>query len=228
MKLSKLLNQSKNNKEKGVGKNIAKNGLKAVLTMFIPKILIVSTAAILISSFFDYVIELVTAKSTPQTIYDKLEVESMADLVEVKEDGNGGYYLDFKEDTDEKLSKIVKFMNSKAGVHNLPDSEEFLKKLIKAEVITQFPNLGGQVPDNSDGFQGAVKIRRVTPDKEISEVKNTGSGETTALEDDVEYDTEDKSDYEDIVKQWQAGKKLVINSQAIVYEQTASKLNPGF
>lgn len=227
MKLSKLLNQSKNNKEKGVGKNIAKNGLKAVLTMFIPKILIVSTAAILISSFFDYVIELVTAKSTPQTIYDKLEVESMADLVEVKEDGNGGYYLDFKEDTDEKLSKIVKFMNSKAGVHNLPDSEEFLKKLIKAEVITQFPNLGGQVPDNSDGFQGAVKIRRVTPDKEIGEVKNTGSGETTALEDDVEYDTEDKSDYEDIVKQWQAGKKLVINSQAIVYEQTASKLNPG-
>ncbi len=227
MNLSKLLNQGKKNKGKGIGKNIAKKGLKAVLIMFLPKILVFSTVAVLISSFFDYVIELVTAKSTPQTIYDKLEVESMADLVEVKEDGNGGYYLDFKEEIDEKLSKIVKYINSKAGVHNLPNSEEFLKKLIKAEVITQFPNLGGQVPDNSDGFQGAVKIRRVTPDKEIGEVKSTGSGETTALEDDVEYNTEYKSDYEDIVKQWQAGKKLVINSQAIVYKQTESKLNPG-
>ena len=40
--------------------------------------------------------------------------------------------------------------------------------MIKAEVVTQFPDLAGKISsDSEDGFQGAVTIRRVTPNKEL-------------------------------------------------------------
>ena len=77
-------------------------------------------------------------------------------------------------------------MNSTTGVHNMPNSSEFLKKIIKAELITQYPDLGGTIPEGSDGFQGAIKIRRATPDKQIEEMKNTGVQDSIpVVEDDV-------------------------------------------
>ena len=42
---------------------------------------------------------------------------------------------------------------------NLPDDIDFLKNMLKAEVYTQFPDLGGNIPnDSEDGFQGAITI----------------------------------------------------------------------
>ena len=193
-----------------------------VLLKFWYIILILVTLAVL----FDFIIEIVTAKSTPDKIIEELEVEEIADLVEIKS-SDGGYYLDFKEGIDEKLDEIVEGMNSTAGVHNLPKNKEFLKKLIKAEAITQFPDLGGEIPEGTDGFQGSVKIRRVSPNKDVGEMKNTGKGETSAIEKDTVYDTIQNGNYDEILKTWQAGKKLTIKSDAKVYKQTESELDPG-
>ena len=225
MKLSNLLNSDKdgNKEEKGIGKKIKKK----ITRKLIKKVILIVAVPILILGIFDYSIEITSAKNTPEKIYELLGVDSIEKLVEVKDDGNGGYYLDFKDGTDEKIEKLIDESASRGGIHNLPTDAEIVKKMLKAEVITQFPDLGGEIPEDSDGFQGAVKVRRVTPDKEIGELKNTGSGETTAIENDVDYDTTEKSDYEDIVKEWKAGKKLTISSEALVYKQTESKIDPG-
>lgn len=193
-----------------------------VLLKFWYVVLILVTLAVI----FDFVIEIVTAKTTPEKIVEELEVEEIADLIEIKS-SDGGYYLDFKDGVEEQLDTIIKGMNSTPGVHNLPRDKEFLKKLIKAEIITQFPDLGGKIPEGSGGFQGSVKIRRVSPNKNVGEMKNTGQGETSAIEKDTIYDTIQNGDYDQILKTWQAGKKLTIKSDAKVYKQTESELNPG-
>lgn len=225
MKLSNLLGSGKDEEknEKGIGKKIKKKITRKLIT----KAILIFTVPVVLMGIFDYSTEKTTAKNTPEKIYKSLDVDSIEKLVEVKDDGNGGYYLAFKDGTDEKIEKLIDEAASTGGIHNLPTDVEIVKKMLKAEVITQFPDLGGEIPEDSDGFQGAVKIRRVTPDKAIGELKNTGSGETTAIENDVDYDTIEKSDYEDIVKEWKAGKKLKISSDALIYKQTESKINPG-
>ena len=139
----------------------------------------------------------------------------------------GGYYLDFVDDFDEKVEEINKKMNTITGVHNLPNTSEFLKKIIKAEVITQFPDLGGVVPEGTDGFQGSIKIRRATPDKQIEEMKNTGVEDSIPVVEDEVLDPGGTSKYEEIVKSWSAGQELTIRATAKVYEQAESELNPG-
>ncbi len=173
------------------------------------------------------------AKNQPVEIRKILEVEEMRELVDIKESPDGsGYYIEFKENFGSKVSEIVEKSKKNAGVHNLSFEfdEEFLKKIIKAELITQYPNLGGNIPEGSDGFQGAIDIRRVTPDKEIGSIDdNPGEGETTHIEKpsvDDPVDTE-LVPQEEKVKKWQDGEILRIEENAIVYEQAESVLNPG-
>lgn len=157
----------------------------AVLSQIWPALL----AICIIGGIIDFVTEITTAQNTPERITSGFEVEDVADLIQIKEDGQGGYYLDFVDDFDEKAEAIVKNINSTPGAYNVPTDSEFLKKIIKAEVITQFPDLGGTVPEGSDGFQGSIKIRRVSPDKEIGEMKNTGAEDAVPIQEEVAYDT---------------------------------------
>ena len=95
-------------------------------------------------------------------------IKDVSELIEIKGNEKDGYYLDFIDGIDDKLNDIVKKYNKSSEYHNLPKDINFLKKIIKAEVVTQFPNLAGKVSsDSKDGFQGAVEIRRVTPNKEL-------------------------------------------------------------
>ena len=96
-------------------------------------------------------------------------------------------------------------MNSTTGVHNMPNSSEFLKKIIKAELITQYPDLGDSRALR-DGFQGAIKIRRATPDKQIEEMKNTGVQDSIPVVEDDVLDPGGTSKYEEIVNHGQQDK----------------------
>lgn len=216
MKLSNLLGSGKKKGAENLFQRLIKKEGKKIL---IRGITIVALPVVILAAV-DYTTEITSAKNTPKKIYDKLEIESIEDLVEIKENDDGEYYLGFKDGIDDKLSDLIEYAASTAGIHNLPNDVDILKNMLKAEVVTQFPNLGGEIPDGSDGFQGAVKIRRVTPDKEIGELKNTGSGETTTVETDGDEDINGKSDYEDTVKNWKAGKKLTLSKDVTVYEQT--------
>lgn len=212
-------------------KKVAKTTVKAIMAVpFIIKFVAVFSLASILVNIFDFAIEIFTANNTSENMYSTLEVEDMKSLVEIKKsEDDSGYYLDFVSDFDEKVEKIINDANRGAGFHNLPDDEEFIKKLIKAEVITQFPDLGGNIPDGSEGFQGSIDVRRVTPNKQIGSIDdNPGRGETTTLEPEITYDTVNaNTSSEEKVKTWVEGQTLLIKSEAIVYEQEESQLNPG-
>ena len=213
------------NAAKNAGKNkIKKFILKRLIGFGRPFLFIGIIAAILllfILGVFDLGIELSSGENNPELIYETLEVEDIAELVEIKEDGNGGYYLDFQDDIDDKLQEIVDKSNA-GDYHNVPTDIDFLKRMLKAEVYTQFPDLGGTVPSNStDGFQGAVQIRRVTPNKDVGEMENTGRGETSNLEQgtvDEPVSVEDRND-QNKIDSWQSGQSLrIVVSEANLYE----------
>ncbi len=205
-------------KEKGkkeakkLAKKVALKGL-AVLSPIIPYILIAVFATSFVLGIIDLAVELFTAENNPQLIYDTFEIEDVAELVVIKENGSGGYYLDFVDDIDKKLEEIINKMNKNGEYHNVPDDVNFLKKMLKAEVVTQFPDLGGEIPSSStDGFQGAVQIRRVTPNKDPGVMENVGKGETSNLEQgevNEPVEIEDRNDRNKL-ESWTSGQKLKI------------------
>ncbi len=195
----------------------------------IPIIIVAILIGSLVSTVISWVVDLFTPEKTVQNIYSELEIEDVAELVEIKKNSSGEYYIDFKENIDSKLETVIKKANSSSGgSHNLPKDVEFLKEAIKAELVTKFPNLGGDIPEDSSGFQGAVNLRRITPNKNIGEMKDTGKGETSNIEQDEVIDpNENFTEYEKIVKQWKEGDKLYTNGDAVFYVQTESELDPG-
>lgn len=213
---------------KSMPKKIATLVSTLITTLFtiIPIILLSSIILIAIVAI-DWVIELFTAKANAKEIYSDLKVKDMSNVIQIKQNSEGEYYLDFIDGIDEVLENYINKMNGQAGYHNLPKDVEFLKKILKAEVCMKYPNLGGNVPEEEDGFQGVVDFRRVTPDKDIGAMVNTGEGETTVIEEEEIDDIVQINEYEDIVKGWKKNKELEVLSRAIVYKERESKLHPG-
>lgn len=153
-----------------------------ILAKFLPIILI----AAIIFTCFEWLIEWFESIGTVEIIYSALgtlnsgnsEEHNFNSLVEIKGDEKNGYYLDFKSDVDSKIEEAINnLQNTNDTVITL--EKELLKKMIKAELITQFPDLGGKVTSGTNQFQGAVKIRRISPNKSYGEIKNTSSGAET-------------------------------------------------
>ena len=151
-----------------------------VFAKLLPLILIIS----LFTTAFEWLIEIFESEDTPEVIYASLldeedaKSKNLASLVQIKGDAKNGYYLDFEDNIDEKINNTIKELESAKHV-GVSIDKDLLKKIIKAELITQYPNLGGNVANGGNQFQGAVKIRRITPNKSYGEIKNTASGETT-------------------------------------------------
>lgn len=233
MGLLRNIEQSKANKARKKAMKIAKriqmflHGLFAVV-----KLLPLLTAIILVTSVIgtvvSFITDIFTSEGTAKKTYECLEVKDLSELVEIKDDGNGGYYLGFKDDAEKKIKSLYKSINKDIDSHNVPKDEEFLKELIKAELVTKFPDLGGNIPEGSDGFQGAVSLKRISPDKEIGELKLVSGGKTSNIEQEENNDpNEDVSAYEQIVKNWKSGQELYIAKNSYAYEQEESKKNPG-
>lgn len=150
-----------------------------IFVKILPIILIVSLVVVI----FSWIIELFQAEDTADTIYaqllnsDIISSQEFSSLVEIKGDEKNGYHLEFKEGFDEKCDKVVEELK-KTPKTVVSVDKDLLKQMIKAELVTQYPNLGGSV-SGTDQFQGAVRISRITPDKKYGEIKNTSSGETT-------------------------------------------------
>lgn len=156
------IQDAKRNEKNKAGKKL-KDNIKKAITALVTSVFfkLISTILVLLvlHSIITTLIESIFSTNTPEAIYEGLEVDNLADLVEIKGNSTGGYYLDFKEGTDEKLVKIVKQLEKSAGVKSI--DIDLLKKMIMAEVITQFPNLGGKntysVSSSVDAFLAEAK-----------------------------------------------------------------------
>lgn len=140
--------------------------------------------ALLAINVFQYVIEVLTAQNTPDQIYEALDIADIKELIQIEGNKAEGYHLEYVDDIDEKIEKLIEVLGNKSGVYTFNKNDsDLIKEMIKAEAITQFPNLAGEYNADNEEFQGAVTVRRITPNKEISEMKNTGTGEVTTLGD---------------------------------------------
>lgn len=160
--------QAKKQAKKMAKKAAMKAGMHimAVVAPYLVPALLIIFGIIFVIGIIDLGVELFTGENNPQLIYDTLEIEDVSELIAIEGDETNGYYLDFIDEIDEKLEEIIEKYNKNPEYHNLPDDIDFLKNMLKAEVYTQFPDLGGNIPnDSEDGFQGAITIRRVTPNK---------------------------------------------------------------
>lgn len=225
--LQKAMKMAKNIKTAFAAVGVALKSIPFLTAMWLA-ITVVTLITSIFTTIISYISDITSAKRTVDKTYSTLDVQDLSELVEIKYDISSGYYIDFKEGASEKLKDLSKVINNEIGGGAVPDDEDFLKELIKAELITEFPDLGGKVPEGSDGFQGAVELKRITPNKKIGELKLISKGETANIEQESSNDpNEDISAYEKIVKEWKAGQTLVINNTAYAYEQQESQLNPG-
>lgn len=233
MRLLGLLNKGENNKNKEKDNKVTKTVKKQLTTFAVTmglKILPLLLVAAIITSIINWIVKIFESKNTVDAIYEILEVDDVYNLIQIKGNETDGYYLDFVEGIDDKLDDTLKYLNNTAGVKSGID-KEFLKKIIKAEIYTQVPDLGGNI-GTSSGFQGAVNIVRITPNKEINSLTNTGAGQETIIDQDesdtIEIINKEKiQKQEEIIKKWSEGKELTLGATAFVYSQEESRLNPG-
>lgn len=177
-----IVRKSKNKAFKKI-KNVIVAKITLFISLILAKLLPLILITALLTTVFSWLIEIFEATDTPEVIYastlDENDAKSknLSSLIQIKGDAENGYYLDFKDDIDEKINNTINELN-KANYVTASIDKELLKKIIKAELITQYPNLGGKITNGDNQFQGAIKIRRITPNKSYGEIKNTASGET--------------------------------------------------
>lgn len=225
-----IFNKNKNEKDENKTKKVVKRHMLVAAVILAVKIFLMLLMIFAVVAVIEWLVKIFQPKNTVDKIYKELKIEDVSELVQIKGNTTDGYYLDFVDDIDKKLQDTIDYLNSTAGVKSGID-KEFLKKMIKTEVVTQMPDLGAEVSDDK-GFQGITSILRITPNKDIGSFKNTGAGkETIKNEDDSDKNNmANKSEIakqEKEVKTWKKGKELTLSAKAFVYSQEDSKLHPG-
>lgn len=225
-----IFNKNNNGKNENKTKKVVKRHMLVAAVIFAIKIFLILLMIFAVVAVIEWLVKIFQPKNTVDKIYKELKIEDVSELVQIKGNTTDGYYLDFVDDIDKKLQDTIDYLNSTAGVKSGID-KEFLKKMIKTEVVTQMPDLGAEVSEDK-GFQGITSILRITPNKDIGSLKDTGAGkETVKTEDDSNTDDmtnkSEISKQEKEVKTWEKGKELTLSAKAFVYSQEESKLHPG-
>lgn len=208
-----IRNLANRKKEKKQSKKVKKVLLLLASKKILIEILAISTIILTIGGFFTWLIEHHTAEETPKTILEELEIEKLGELVTIKGNEADGFHLELIEGFDEKLDKLTEVLARRGANRSFSEKDKkLLKKMMKAELVTEFPDLGGKLEsDNENQFQGAITVRRITPNKAIGEIKATGSGEKTT-EQDLKVDNTQK---EEIT--YEKGQELKVRETTKVY-----------
>ena len=205
-----IFNKNNNGKNENKTKKAVKKQMLVAAMIFIVKIFLMLLMIFAVVAVIEWLVKIFQPKNTVDKSYKELKIEDVSELVQIKGNTTDGYYLDFVDDIDKKLQDTIDYLNSTAGVKSGID-KEFLKKMIKTEVVTQMPDLGAEVSEDK-GFQGITSILRITPNKDIGSLKDTGGKETVKTEDDSNTDDmtnkSEISKQEKEVKTWEKGKRV--------------------
>lgn len=158
-------------KLKDMGREVAKNAKKKVkviamnvissVSLLAFKISLIVVVVILVGGIIEWIQEKFSSEEAAKIMYETMQIEDVAELVQIKKDDDGnGYHLEFIDGIDEKIKSAVKEIGKKCEALN---DVELVKKFIRAEVATKFPNLGGKgetirVNNSSDNLNGFLFI----------------------------------------------------------------------
>lgn len=150
--------------------NNAKRLLKLKIIIFVIIILIVVSGAAYVITLHYGTSDDSNPANTPGSVSKKMEESALnpanGSEIKTKASQNGGYALDIDLDvlTDEIIEDLKKHGGNLDVYFSGGHLHDYLKKMIKAEYITQYPDLrtvdkiGTTVPSNE--FQGVIKIKR--------------------------------------------------------------------
>jgi len=149
----------------------------SIISALLPYIGTILLAVTLITGFA-YILEIFTAEDTSAAVRTAIGTENIADSIEIKSFDGGGYYISMPQDISKRLEKALKKAKveyADLGIKNTSTIEKF----IKAEIVTQYPDLGADLEkdNSSEKLQGAIKIKRATVDKSVGELKESDKKE---------------------------------------------------
>ena len=106
------------------------------------------------------------------SIYRVLGISNVMELVTINGTPNGGYSIAFVDDIDNKLQEVIDSDKEDDGYSSLGIDKEVLKEYIKAEVMTQIPNLGDGVSNDKLPNLEGVDINNEQLDTKDSQVSS--------------------------------------------------------
>lgn len=149
--------ENDNNKNNFTGKikGKAKGKIKAKMAawftktfiIFVMKVLPIFLLVCMVHTAFSWIADLVESVKNPADIYEIMGIDNISDLICVAGNADDGYYLAYKQGIDEKLDEVVKRYNKGSRQYVKKD---VIKKMLDAELYTQYPNLGGKIGKEAD------------------------------------------------------------------------------
>lgn len=152
-----------------------KNALISFGTIVLIKVLPLLLIGSIIFNLLNFAKELIQGDHTYDEIISKLDTENLSDLIEVKGNEETGYYWGFVDDIDTKLDSVIEELTNNANTVTIKD-KALLKKMIKAELVTQYPDLGGPTFSTDNTYSGSSEERAkkmledMTLDEKVSQM----------------------------------------------------------
>ena len=115
--------------------------------IFVMKVLPIFLLVCMVHTAFSWIADLVESVKNPADIYEIMGIDNISDLICVAGNADDGYYLAYKQGIDEKLDEVVKRYNKGSCQYVKKD---VIKKMLDAELYTQYPNLGGKIGKEAD------------------------------------------------------------------------------
>ncbi len=159
-------------KKKNPISGVAKVLLRLAALPIAVKVVLFATVAITVLGISYSIFHLGTddnsSKNNAETIYDMIasQDKNLHDLITIAGDESSGYYLAFKEGSEERIDEIIKEFSKpnyqtvtsrikqESGLEKDQEIDRnILLDIIKSELITQYPNLGGII-----GKEANIKI----------------------------------------------------------------------
>lgn len=111
-------------KLKDMGREVAKNAKKKVkviamnvissVSLLAFKISLIVVVVILVGGIIEWIQEKFSSEEAAKIMYETMQIEDVAELVQIKKDDDGnGYHLEFIDGIDEKIKSAVKEIGKK-------------------------------------------------------------------------------------------------------------------
>lgn len=134
------------------------------LSVVIPVVIV---GLLIFMVFFKWQLEIIQGKTTANLIYEVLGIEDFGELIEIKGNEQEGYYWGFKDGVDEQLDLVIEELKKNTSALEI-DNKNVLKKMILAEVATNYPDLGGRTFNNEST---TTSVENLTVSKVVDEVE---------------------------------------------------------
>ena len=219
-------------------------------------------------SIFHLVTDDNSSKNNPEKLYDMIasKDKNLHDLITIAGDSSSGYYLAFKQGAEERIDEIVKefskpnyqtITNMTKEALQIEDdgnkdegeiNREILLKLIEAELVTQYPNLGGTIGQEADvkiaqdskeqydatqkmeipkiyktqdtsGYASVAMVLSYLKDEDIKEEDVYNWAIKSQFEDGYfSGDEGEEKFFEESAKEWDAGEVMKIENKFVVID----------